>query len=87
MRKVRFDPTVSAGNLFQILTFIIGVSVGYLNLVNKVDWHSRELKNINSTVSELSRSQAALVKNLEVLTAIVNERTLIDPSRITSKTR
>lgn len=73
--KVKYDPTVTAGNFIQILTMSAMVVVGYINLVAKVEIHSKEISTLTSAVSKVSEQQLKATKNLEVLTAIVHERT------------
>lgn len=73
--KVRFDPTISAGNIVQIATIVFGIGMGWANLNARVDIQTKEIRRINEVVSKVSDTQTKVSENLKVLTAIVNERT------------
>lgn len=75
MKGIRFEKSISIGNLISIFTILISFLSAYFNL-------SATIKNTVETVNrhevqirQLTDNQNTVTKNLEVLTAIFKERT------------
>lgn len=73
--RPRFDNSITLGNVIQIAIIIGGIIGAWMNIRTSVDRHELELASAKATMAELSRVQTMLTHNLDVLTAIVEERT------------
>lgn len=73
--RPRFDNSITFGNVLQITIVIGGLIGAWVNIRGSVDRHDTEIASGKSTMAEISRVQTSLTHNLDVLTAIVDERT------------
>ncbi len=74
-RRFRYDPTLTLGNVLQVIVIILGVIAAYVRIQGTLDRHDAQISSTARTVETLSTTQSDMAQNLKVLTAIVNERT------------
>lgn len=65
MPKLEFDPKFSIGNVVTVALLIISLVGGWFTLTGNVTTNAREIVNVSSRVSELEKSVAALVRDLQ----------------------
>lgn len=82
MMKVRLDPSVTYGNLLQTLVLAGGIVGAWFHMKSTVDSHTeriaaqeRAIRQTQQTDIKLAETTTKLSENLQVLTAIVEERT------------
>lgn len=65
MPKLEFDPKFSIGNVVTVALLIISLVGGWFTLTSNVSTNAREIVTVTSRVSELEKSVAALVRDLQ----------------------
>lgn len=65
MPKLEFDPKFSIGNVVTVALLIISLVGGWFTLTGNVTTNAREIVNVSTRVSELEKSVAALVRDLQ----------------------
>lgn len=65
MPKLEFDPKFSIGNVVTVGLLIISLVGGWFTLTGNVTTNAREIVNVSSRVTELEKSVAALVRDLQ----------------------
>lgn len=80
--RVRLDPSVTYGHLLQTVVIVVGLMGAWFNMRNdlnntydKAKAHDNQIRALQQADFKMIENQTALRENLQVLTAIVEERT------------
>jgi len=70
--KLRFEPTLTIGNIFMMISFLIPAGVYGFSVLTRVDRLEQTVSRLERTQSKIADSQHTLAINQERLTTLLS---------------